>query len=232
VSRPLEPISTEAFVALAGAAFGLPNMARLVTLVNRWLDRGDAAAIYVRPDVYRPDDGLCKIASYGWSDEAYLAGSVPPNTLPGEEHEYVLMHVFIGPPIPVGMGLMPLSQESSPKGAQLMATKQMSPDELTRFVGTHLAKDEVDGHFVNINRWLGRGDWVAIYEATDRASGPTCRLVSVGSPRSMLGQRDEAPTTLAGLDNIVRRGDDYQLTGIYTGPTVPIPTEGSSGFTS
>lgn len=61
--------------------YGRDQTAEVVRLVQRWLDRGDGAAIYENRELGHPELGMCKIVSFG-SPSAQLETGSPPVTLP------------------------------------------------------------------------------------------------------------------------------------------------------
>lgn len=70
-----------------------------VTLANRWVRRGDHAAIYENQDLGHPGLGHKKVVSYG-SPAAQLEVAEPPQVLPDIGTEinwrYVLVAVYEG----------------------------------------------------------------------------------------------------------------------------------------
>jgi hypothetical protein len=67
--------------------------------INRWLERGDGAAIFENHDLGSPDVGSPQIASYG-SSLAMLEGLVPPKMMPdigtSVNWRYVLVATYRG----------------------------------------------------------------------------------------------------------------------------------------
>lgn len=59
---------------------------QVLAYIERWLSRGDGAAVYENHDLGHPGLGLCKIASYG-SAWAQLEVETPPTTLPDSPTE-------------------------------------------------------------------------------------------------------------------------------------------------
>jgi hypothetical protein len=53
----------------------------VMVLADRWLARGDSAAVYENRDLGHPDVGACQIVSYG-SPAAQLETELPPERLP------------------------------------------------------------------------------------------------------------------------------------------------------
>ena len=51
------------------------------TLIQRWLDRGDGAAVYENHDLGHPNVGMPKITSYG-SPDAQIEMDYPPEQMP------------------------------------------------------------------------------------------------------------------------------------------------------
>lgn len=72
----------------------------ILSTVSKWTERGDGAAVYENHDLGHPDQGLCKIVSYG-SEKAQLEVTVPFDTLPdigsAINWRYQLVGVFGGP---------------------------------------------------------------------------------------------------------------------------------------
>ena len=72
--------------------------------VNRWLERGDGAAVYINAAGDSPNYGHVKTVSYG-SSSAQLEGNKPPTRLPDIGAQinwaYTLVGVYRGKPIPV-----------------------------------------------------------------------------------------------------------------------------------
>jgi hypothetical protein len=52
-----------------------------LTMIGRWLARGDGAAVYENHDLGHPQAGECRIVSYG-SASAQLEAAEPPERLP------------------------------------------------------------------------------------------------------------------------------------------------------
>lgn len=82
--------------------------AQNIALINRWLERGDIAAIYENAEIGHPLAGQLKITSYG-SDQAQLERSQfpegPPQTLPDIgntiNYRYQLKAVCSSGPVPL-----------------------------------------------------------------------------------------------------------------------------------
>lgn len=74
-----------------------------VAVVDRWLDRGDGAAVYQNHDLGHPELGQTKIVSYG-SEAAQLECAAPPVRLPdiGGEINWRYMLVGYCPPAQTG----------------------------------------------------------------------------------------------------------------------------------
>lgn len=72
--------------------------------VNRWLARGDGAALYRNQDMNSADLGHEKLVSYG-SPTAQLEGAIPPARLPDIGREinwrYMLVGVYWGDPLEI-----------------------------------------------------------------------------------------------------------------------------------
>lgn len=73
---------------------------RVFVQINRWLGRGDGAAVYTNEDFGHPDLGQIQIVSFG-SGAAQLEMDVPPETLPDIggviNWRYRLSGVYRGP---------------------------------------------------------------------------------------------------------------------------------------
>jgi hypothetical protein len=67
----------------------------VLATVQRWLDRGDGAAVYENHDLGHPDAGMPKIVSYG-SPAAQLEMAFPPERLPDIGGEIGWRYVLIG----------------------------------------------------------------------------------------------------------------------------------------
>jgi hypothetical protein len=63
-------------------------------LIQRWLARGDGAAVYENHDLGHPGIGLCKIASFG-SPAAQLEMTYPPDRLPDTRTDINWRYVLI-----------------------------------------------------------------------------------------------------------------------------------------
>lgn len=70
--------------------------------INRWLARGDGAAVYENHDLGHPMAGHIQVASYG-SDAAQLETDDPPERLPDIGHQinwrYMLIGTYRGDPV-------------------------------------------------------------------------------------------------------------------------------------
>lgn len=74
-----------------------------IDMVNRWLARGDKAAVYENQDLGHPDLGMCKITSYG-SPAAQLESLEPPDRMPDIGSQvnwrYGLAYTCVRGPVP------------------------------------------------------------------------------------------------------------------------------------
>jgi hypothetical protein len=68
--------------------------ARALELTERWLARGDGAAIYENHDLSHPDLGLGRMLSYG-SPAAQIEADYPPEQMPDTPSEINWRYVLI-----------------------------------------------------------------------------------------------------------------------------------------
>lgn len=73
--------SRERLTAYVQDKYGDPQAATVLTIVGRWLDRGDGAAVYENHDLGHPEVGEPQITSFG-SPAAQLETDDPPQRLP------------------------------------------------------------------------------------------------------------------------------------------------------
>jgi hypothetical protein len=78
---------------------------------------------------------------------------------------------------------------------------------------------------IAVNRWLARGDGVAVYVnmALDSVHAGTRKFVSYGSPAAQL-EAAEPPTRLPDIGGAINWA--YQLEGVYRGEALPTERTG------
>jgi hypothetical protein len=74
-------------------------------------------------------------------------------------------------------------------------------------------------HVPTVNRWLARGDGIAVYQNHDLGSARVghCQFASYGSPAAQL-ETDTPPQTLPDIGHAINWR--YQLEGVYRGGTL------------
>jgi hypothetical protein len=82
----------------------------VILVVERWIARGDGAAVYENHDLGHPDVGMPRIASYG-SPAAQLETDTPPERLPDTLKDinwrYLLIATYRGEPVESSEGEQP-----------------------------------------------------------------------------------------------------------------------------
>lgn len=96
-------------------------------------------------------------------------------------------------------------------------SETVTPDQLARELADLDALDMA-------NRWLARGDGIAVYEAMafDRSDFGSRQYLSYGSSAAQL-EVDEPPKTLPDIGGKINWA--YQLVGTYRGDQLEAPTE-------
>ncbi len=99
----MEIFTRESFTGYIIAHFG-EYAAQNLTVINKWLTRGDGAAVYVNEDLGHSDLGRVQVVSYG-SAAAQLEVADPPVTLPDIggriNWRYQLHGVYLGDPVTI-----------------------------------------------------------------------------------------------------------------------------------
>lgn len=73
--------SREQLTAYVQEWYGEPQAATVLRLIERWLERGDGAAVYENHDLGHPEVGEPQITSFG-SQAAQLETDEPPQRMP------------------------------------------------------------------------------------------------------------------------------------------------------
>jgi hypothetical protein len=98
--------TAEQFCAIVDEEYeilGVPSRSTVYGMLNRWLERGDGAAVYQNHDLGHHELGHYQIVSYG-SPAAQLGAESPPERLPDIgghiNWRYTLAGTYRGAPLP------------------------------------------------------------------------------------------------------------------------------------
>jgi hypothetical protein len=91
--------------------------------------------------------------------------------------------------------------------------KEYTTDEIRAYLTRQYGNDAATV-ITQVNRWLARGDGIAVYENQDLGHHDlgSCRLMSYGSPHAQL-ETDVPPSTMPDIGNEI--GWRYLLAGTY-----------------
>lgn len=84
----------EEFHAYVERQYGKQS-ADVIRQADAWIRRGDGAAIYENHDLGHPDQGLCRITSFG-SPSAQIEADEPPELLPDIGNQINWRYVLVG----------------------------------------------------------------------------------------------------------------------------------------